>query len=214
MEFGSTFLLTATICCIILIEDFPDEIARPCQFLVFLHLRGGVVELRPLLTQKEVEVNLSIVVGKRRLGRMTQESCTDAYYKDIETPCCPSEERNRFVPQPHHDSDIYCKEPDVSRESVEHTAHKRLLARESGQLSVGGVAEIGKHQQHHSPYVRHYIVILEHPSCSSSEEYRQYGDGIGMNAQFLPHQCESQSYWPCEMHVKPFLRVFRLERCF
>ena len=144
---------------------------------------------------------------------MASKTCPKTYYQEIETPCHIPKERYRFVPHPHHDANIYGNEPQIARESVEHTTHECLLTRKTGQLSVGGVTEVGEHQQHNSPYIRLKVRVMEHPSCSHSKEYRQYSDGVGMHSQLLPHQCESQTDWSGKMHVKPFFRIFRLERC-
>lgn len=120
---------------------------------------------------------------------MGQESCTDNEHPDADAPLHVGA-KDVLV----HQSDGYgcvdAEKPHVAREPVEHPAYERFLAGEPCHLSVGAVAEVGRHEQCHSEQVVHGVGIMEHPSCGCSEKYRKYGYGIGVYAEPVPEKCE------------------------
>ena len=174
-------------------------------------LGGAVVEFAALAAQKEIEVYLTVIVGERRLWNMHQEPGNGRQHPDADAPA-ERHEGDELVLQTEHEGQVDGKEPDVARDAVEYSADERLLIGEAGQLPVGGVAEIGQHEQQGACHIVGHIGEIEHHAGSNAEEDAQYGNRIGGDAQLLPHQGKGKAYGPVEMNVQPFFCFVRLER--
>ena len=116
------------------------------------------------------------------------------------------------MPQSHDDADINSSKPDITREAVEHTPYKRLLARQARHLSIGRVTEIGKHQQQNPTEVMRHIGKMKHPACTNAQEDREDGNHIGVDTQAIPKQGKHQTDGTGEMDIQPLLRILRLKR--
>ena len=114
--------------------------------------------------------------------------------------------RDILVPQTEHNRPIDNEEPHIARETVEHSSDKGLLARESRHLSVGGVAEVGEHQQQYATDVMPQVGIVEHEASPHPQEDGEYSDDIRMDVELIPQQGECQSDGTGEMDIEPLLR--------
>jgi len=116
-----------------------------------------------------------------------------------------------------HHAEGECKidkeEPYIARSPVQHAPHQGLLACQARHLSVGGIAEVGQHQQHHAKDVVSQICEVEHATSGGAEENAQDGDGVGMHAEFIPEEGKHQSDGACEVYVEPFFCIVGFKRC-
>ena len=111
-------------------------------------------------------------------------------------------------------------EPGKACHAVEYTAHAALLARHSGQLSVGTVQDVGHHQQHNGYEVvdqAHRPAVVE---AAAAEEYgthgtdnhRPDGDGVGMDVELGKEYGAVIAEGTDDVQVEPVFRLCRLQR--
>ena len=158
----------------------------------------------------EEKVNLAVIVCQRRLARVENEARHSTQHP---TPNAPFHacKRDVFGHQSPRDGCVDGEKPKVARKTVEHSSDECFLARQSCHLAVGGVAEIGEHQQNHAPNVVREVAVMEHTTCAHAKENRQNRDDIRMNAQTVPKQRKHEADRSREVHVEPLLSVVRLE---
>ena len=149
---------------------------------------------------------LTIVVGQRTLTGVTDKTCKGTERKAPRAPLhiCA---RDVLIPQTEHDGQIDGKEPYVARETVEHTSDEGLLTRETRHLTVGGVAEIGEHQQQHTTDIVPQVGEIKHITSPHTEEDGEDGDDVGMDIELIPQQGERQSDGTGEVDIEPLLRI-------
>ena len=159
------------------------------QTLVNLPLLDVVVEFAPFLAQQEIEVYLTVVVGQRTLFGMENETRQGT---EREAPGAPLHicARDVLIPKAEHDGEIDGEEPQVAREAVEHTSDEGLLTRQTRHLTIGGVAEVGKHQQQYATDVMPQVGIVKHKPSPHSQEDRNDSDDIGVDIELIPQQGE------------------------
>ena len=116
-------------------------------------------------------------------------------------------ERQILVIQPQRDSHINGKKPHIARETVKHSPNQCLLTRETCHLTIGRIAEICQHQQHHTHHIMRHILIIKHAACTHTQEDGKDGDGVGVNAQLVPKQCKHQADGAREMHIQPLFGI-------
>ena len=195
---------------VVAVEDTFQQSPPAWQLFADAMLLGIGVQLRPFLAQKEQQVNLPVVVGKRCLRHMAKEAGNDAQHP---YPYSPVHRQTGYLlgHQAQTNGTVDEEEPHVAGKAVEHTPDERLLSREARHLSVGGVAEVGKHQQQHATEVVPQVVEIEHHAGCCAEENGEDGDHIRVDAQPDPAQGEEQTNGAREMHVQPLFCVVRLE---
>jgi hypothetical protein len=174
---------------------------------LLLHI---VIKLRAIFPFEEEEMNLTVIVSHHALGRMAQKSCQSRQtpYPDAPLDVCSG---NQLPLHAKTQGNIDGDKPYIPGCSVEHTTHQCLLTGQTRHLPIGRIAEIGKHQQDYSQYVVCQVGIVEHPARSYTEEYRQHGDDVRMNAKFVPQQCKNKSYGSGEMYIQPLFCIVGLE---
>lgn len=111
---------------------------------------------------------LAIIVGQRTLWRVAQHASDKGQGPAPEAPSDVGS-RNGLAHEARGNAYIDAEEPHIAREAVQHAAQERLLAREARHLPVGGVAEVGQHEQGHTHQVVLQIGLGEHPSGARSE---------------------------------------------
>ena len=144
LELGGTLLLTLAVVGIVKIEGTSQQIALG-QPLIGFTLLFVVIELATLLTQQEEKVYLALIIGQRTLIGVKQESCHCTQHKAPEAPV-GIEERHGLVPQTVYDAQVDTHEPQVASKTIEHTSYQGFLACDTGHLTIGRIAEVGKHQ--------------------------------------------------------------------
>ena len=212
LKLGRAALLAAAVVAVVVVEGAGPESATTGQPGEFLALVDATVELRPLATLEEEEVDLAVVVGEGTLGGVAQEARHGTGGQGTDAPT-GFETGQGLRPKAEDEGQIDSEKPHVARKSVEASADHGLLTRQARQLAVGGVAEVGQHQQHDAHEVVDRVRVVEHPSRGQAEEDGDDGDGVGMDAQSLPDEGEEEADGAREMDVKPFLRVLRLHGC-
>ena len=212
LKLGRAALLAAAVVAVVVVEGAGPKSATTGQPGELLALVEATVELRPLATLEEEEVNLAVVVGERTLGGVAQEARHGTGGQGTDAPT-GFETGKGLRPKAEDEGQIDSEKPHVARKSVEASADHGLLTRQARQLAVRGVAEVGQHQQHDAHEVVERVRVVEHPSRGQAEEDGDDGDGVGMDAQSLPDEGEEEADGAREMDVEPFLRVLRLHGC-
>ena len=137
---------------------------------------------------------------------MANQSCNHCKHPAQQPPRAVGE-GYCLVHEPVGEGCIDAEEPHIAREAVEHTSDECFLPREPGHLSVGGVAEVGEHQQHHTSKVMPQVGEDKHISRCYAKEDGQYCYDIGMYPKPVPEQCEDKSYRARKVHVEPLLGI-------
>lgn len=109
-------------------------------------LRRVSIEFAALFTFEEEEVNLSVVVGEGALRGVAEEARNEGDYPDADAPVSGGA-GYELVGHSESEADVDSEEPEVAGESVEHTSDHCFLVGDAGELSVGGVAEVGEHEK-------------------------------------------------------------------
>ena len=202
--------MSATIVGIVVIEQAFPESTLPRQGVVDGALAGIAVEFAPLAAFQEKKVNLSVVVARRALWQMEHQPRERCQHPNPDAPR-PVAERHRLRHHTQADGQIDAEEPHVAREAVEHPSHDGFLPREPSHLAVGGVAEVGQHQQRHANEVVRQVGEIEIPSRRQPQEYRQDGNSVGMHTQANPKQGKNKANGTGEVDIEPLLGIVRLE---
>ena len=112
-----------------------------------------------------------------------------------ENPYSPSQFRSRHgnIEESDNYGKINSHKPHIARETVEAPPFHALLIRQTGELSVGGIAEIGKDQEDDAKNIMNQIGEREHHSCRYSQEYREDGYRVRGDAELIPDAGEEET---------------------
>ena len=90
-------------------------------------------------------------------------------------------------------------------------AELQVLRRQSSELAVGGIAEIGKGEENDSKDIMSQIGEGEHHSGSYSQEYREDGYRVWGDSELIPDAGEEETDGSGEVLIQPLLGIVRLE---
>ena len=121
----------------------------------------------------------------------------------------------------NHQEDVDGDEPSEARHTVEDAPQTALLARQSGQLSVRTVQQVGKTKQQDADEVKPeslppFIVeaaVQEKDTAERANEHGSNRDGIGMDAQLGKEHRHKIAHRTNQAIVKPILRLRGLQGC-
>ena len=196
-------------------EEFPCELVAPFQFVVLLTEFRGMVEFAAARPFDEIEVDVTVVVGKTALHSMGMEAYVIKHGEDPPAP------QRTFVPkrkdglrhQTIAQGGVDANKPNVARKTIEDTSPKGFLARHARQLTVGRVVEVDPHQQTNAnECIRPAPFSKGHkPTRGSTEEDADDGDDIGMDVEIIEELSPEQTDGTCEIDVDIFFSIRALK---
>ena len=116
---------------------------------------------------------------------MQQYTCNSTEHKAPDAPLDIGT-RDILMPQTGYNAQVDGCKPQIARESIEHSTYQGLLASDTCHLSIGRIAEVGKHQQQYAADIMHKVGVVEHPSCTHAQEYRNNCNNVGVDIHLVP----------------------------
>ena len=215
LKFGCGALLTGGVVAIEVEKHLPSGVFLPRHFGVVGAQAFGVVEFAAGGAFDEVEMHVAVVVGEATLHGVGMKSDIIEEGEDPKAPLrtlAPARHdglRHETNGNGHVDGD----EPHIAGETVEDASPQRLLTGHAGELSVGGVIEIGPHEQADADEREVETAFAERhkDTGGGTEEDAQDGDDIGVDAEEIEEARPQQTDGAGEVDVDVFFGVGAFE---
>lgn len=158
LQYGGSLHLYQGIPPIEEIEKFRHAVFR---LLMLCHHLLERLEFRSLLFADKIEVERLVVVGNVGLQQVRHSGKNRQNEEKIGT---------RLIGQAQCQTDINASEPNIARKTVQYTSDLRLDARQTCQLPVDTIQDIGKHQTEYTIYiVANVAMIKEKPVAAPTK---------------------------------------------
>ena len=229
LKLGSHGFLLLGVAHIAVQEGLPHQIALPWRRVVDLLLFGRVVKLAAFLAFQEKQVHLDVVVGQTRLTGHAHKTADAGQHHHQRggnggvggrvADAQPAELYRVVVVETHHKGHIDGQKPHKTGHTVQDAAQTALLARQTGQLTVGAVENVGPYEQEKGDEIVQQsfaalIVIAavgEKHTAAGTDYHRQNGHRVGMNTQTGKQKGPQITEGAHHMIVEPVFRLGRLQ---
>ena len=129
------------------------------------------------------------------------------YHPNPDAPKSAVTARNQFKSEAPCYEYIDEEEPDIACKSVQQAAPKGLLTGHTGQLAVGTVQEVGKHEHAYAKQGPAHCWMPPAESCESTQENGNDCNYVGMYPEMAECLGEQQSDGTCKPYIQPLFGI-------